>query len=47
MDLKKCGAIDCVWYDTDWAWCGVCEYVKQDDKTHHEGHEADETDDMI
>lgn len=47
MDYKKCGAIDCVWYDTDCALCDYCEYEKRDDVAHYEGHEASEMIDMI
>lgn len=31
MEYKKCGAIECVYYDTDSPFCDICEYDKNND----------------
>lgn len=47
MDYKKCGAIDCVWYDTDCVLCDYCEYDRRSDNAYYEGREAGEVMDAI
>lgn len=31
MEYKKCGAIECVFYDSDSPFCDICEYDKNKD----------------
>lgn len=44
---KTCGATDCVWYDTDCAFCDVCEYDARRDGMYYDGHEAEVMTDLI
>lgn len=47
MEDKKCGAIDCVWYDTDCAFCEVCEYDATDSEAYYDGQEVLDVADII
>lgn len=47
MEEKRCGAIDCVWYDTDCAFCETCEYDATGYDAYYEGQGVLDVADII
>lgn len=47
MKEKRCGAIDCAWYDTDCAFCEICEYDATNGDAYYEGQGVLDVADII